>query len=117
MKKEIVEKLIAESEFPEFPFFWVKGFNLATLAQKAQFHGLIGSEHWSNENLRMVVERFRAYALGEQFDENKIDALLRDFAEKIAVEINDVRRLFYEPLELPPKEEPAKEKPEEAEES
>ena len=113
MRKQVVEKLIAESEYMDFPAFWNKGFNLLTLADKAQYHGLIGAKNWDKNSLRMVIDRFRAHTQGEDYREEKIDAMLEYFALKADLDLNLLRRLFYEPLEQP--EEAEEEKTEEAE--
>ena len=104
--KDVFEKLLKIGKVSEW-FGLVSGYSLIKIADKANLWGVTGSALWPKEALKTVIDPYQKYALQQGLDETTIDKALQYFASKAKVDINQVRRVFYQ-IEVEPKEKPEK---------
>ena len=89
---KIVKELIAKSEWNNL---FSSGFSLEAFTQKAELRGLLGKEFWTDDMLRMVLNRYKQHVIAEGIPEDKADIPLQEMAKRLGLELNHLRRLFY----------------------
>jgi len=112
--KDVVAKIV---ESGRTEFLWEQGYDLDKVSQRLEYRGFVGESIWDDEALELVLRPFRDHARKEEITEADIDKSLLSLANKIAVDINRLRFLFYTPeferwkmaLSVLPEEEPTKE--------
>jgi len=100
-EEKVLKSLVEIGHFSDW-FGLSSGYSLRKVADKATLWGYIGGL-WSEKALRTVIDPFRDYATKQGLTEKVIDEELQYFAEKTAVDLNQVRRVYHE-IEIEPKE-------------
>lgn len=76
--------------------FFGSGLNFTLFAERIEKRGLVGEGFWTESMLGMVTNQLRQQMLREPVDEAKIDALLGLFSQKTKVDLNRIRRIFWQ---------------------
>lgn len=91
-EQQMMQTLIDQSERHGF---LSSGFDFETFFAKCEHHGLVGAEQWTDEMLRMVMDRLTQQATSDELDEEKIDSTLSVFSQKINIDLNRIRRAYW----------------------
>ena len=106
MAEEVLKRLVKIGHFSDW-FGLVSGYSLRKVAEKISLWGYTGSELWPKEALQTIIDPYRKYALQQGLNEKTIDEDLQYFASKTKVDINQVRRVYYQ-IDVEPEEKPEK---------
>lgn len=105
-KNTTLERLLKVGSFSEL-FGLVSGFKLEKVIQKIRVWGITGKEFWSREGIETILAPYRKHSKQQNLSEKAIDEVLQSFAETAKIDINLVRRVFYQiAVEEKPKEKP-----------
>ncbi len=96
----LVDKVIQDSRCNGF--FDSGDFSIDKFAQNSEFRGLKNDAFWTRARLDMVTTAFRQYVSSHPTEPEKIDASLQRLAAKINVNIDRLRRCYYEVPESEP---------------
>mgnify|MGYP001076498251 CR=1 FL=1 len=107
--KEVFEDLIKQCWVSEW-FGLTQYFDLNKFLTLAEHRGLIG-DLWDKKAKELLLTTYHHYAIRNQIDENTIDKDLKLIAEKLSLDLNELRQLFYFGLKELAPEKPSKGKP------
>ena len=91
--KRYIQKLIADSTKESWG---TEIFDIRLVGKLALERNIVGDENWTDEHLKMILERYSEYAEEERLEESDVESDLRFFATAIKVERKRVLRLYEE---------------------
>lgn len=96
MKKNLtLERLLEVGSFTEL-FGLIRGFRLERVMQKIRVWGLQNPEFWTKASIETILAPHRNHAKQQGLSEKAIDETLQNFAKTVGVDLNLVRRIFYQ---------------------
>lgn len=104
MTEDILKRLVKIGQFSDW-LGLVSGYKLQKVADQIIFFGLTGTEFWPKAALETVLAPYRKHALQQKITKKTIDEDLRYFASKAKVDLNRVRRVYYQ-INIEPSEKP-----------
>lgn len=90
---QLVKQLIQASIYEGF---LDSGLNVDKLAQNAEFRGMKGEALWQSEPLGEVMSAIRQHFATHPTEPEKVDASLNVLARKICVDLDRIRRCYYQ---------------------
>jgi len=91
---DVLKSLVEYGRFSEW-FGLSNGFSLRKVADRAFLYGCT-DKFWSKEALETIITPFREYATKQGLTEEVIDKELDYLSKKLVVEINLLRRVYYQ---------------------
>ena len=94
-KNTTLERLLKVGSFTEL-FGLIRGYRLETVMQKIKVWGLVGQKFWTKDSIETVLAPYRNHTKQQNLSEKNIDETLQNFAKTVGVDLNLVRRIFYQ---------------------
>jgi len=94
-KKLTLERLLKVGSFTEL-FGIFSGFKLDKVVDKIKTWGLVGEEFWARDDIEAIIAPYRKHVKQNHVTEKATDLALQNFAKAIDVDLNMVRRIFYQ---------------------
>jgi len=94
-RKMTLKRLLEVGSFTEL-FGLIRGYRLENVMQKIKLWGLTNKEFWNRDSIETILAPHRNHTKQQGVSEKNIDVTLQNFSKTVGVDLNLVRRIFYQ---------------------